>query len=162
MTSQLKHYQLCHSFIRGATSSHLNSLESIQATGLPLDTVNLLGMHIIPPLTINAGILFTYPQRDGGLSQPPARLSREWVLNPGPLTGRSDALPTELSWPIRRCNMTFWLHNTTGISTSIMWCQWHHQWHHCISLSRLSKWGATLIVADITWCQLYQKGHCIP
>ena len=53
---------------------------------LPLGVVNLLGMHIIPPLTINAGTHFTYPQSDGGLSQPPARL------------GRSAALPTELSW----------------------------------------------------------------
>ena len=54
----------------GATSSHLNSLGSIQATRLPLGAVNLLGMHIIPPLTINAGTHFTYPQRNGGLSQP--------------------------------------------------------------------------------------------
>ena len=55
-------------------------------TRLPLGAVNLLEMHIIPPLTINAGTHFTYPQRDGGLSQPPARLSWEWVLNPGPVT----------------------------------------------------------------------------
>ena len=66
----------------GATSSHLNSLGSIHATRLPLGAVNLLGMHIIPPLTINAGTHFTYPQGDGGLSQPPATLSWEWVLNP--------------------------------------------------------------------------------
>ena len=69
----------------GATSSHLSSLGSIQATRLPLGTVNLLGMHIIPLLTINDGSHFTYPQRDGGLSQPPARLSWEQVLNPGPV-----------------------------------------------------------------------------
>ena len=56
-------------------------------------------MHIIPPLTINASTHFTYPQGDGRLSQPPARLSQEWVLNPGPLLGRSTALPTELSQP---------------------------------------------------------------
>ena len=49
--------------------------------GLPLGAVNLFKMHIIPPLTINAGTHFTYPQGDGGLSQPPARLSQEWVLN---------------------------------------------------------------------------------
>ena len=78
-------------------SSHLNSLGSIQATRLPLGTVNLFGMHIIPPLTINAGTNFTYPQRDGELGQPLARLSQEQVLNLGPLTGRSAALPTELS-----------------------------------------------------------------
>ena len=36
----------------------------------------------------------TYPQRDGGLSQPPARMSQEWVLNPGPVTWRSAALPS--------------------------------------------------------------------
>ena len=64
---------------------------------LPLGAVNLFGMHIIPPLTINAGTHFTYPQGDGWLSHPPARLSQEWVLNPGPLTGKSAALPTELS-----------------------------------------------------------------
>ena len=44
----------------GATSSHLNSLGSTQATRLPLGTLNLFGMHIIPPLTINAGTHFTY------------------------------------------------------------------------------------------------------
>ena len=80
-----------------ATSSHLNSLGSIQATRLPLGMVNLLGIHVIPPFTISAGTHFTYPQRDGGLSQPLARLSQEWVLNPGPLSGRSAALRTELS-----------------------------------------------------------------
>ena len=37
---------------------------------LPLGTVNLLGMHIIASLTIIAGMHVTYPQRDGGLSQP--------------------------------------------------------------------------------------------
>ena len=42
----------------GATSSHLNSLGSIQATGLPLGMVNLFGMHIIPPLTITARYQF--------------------------------------------------------------------------------------------------------
>ena len=60
---------------------------------LSIDTVNLFGMHIIHPLTINAGTHFTYPQGDGGLSQ-------EWVLNLGPLAGRPAALPTELSWLI--------------------------------------------------------------
>ena len=83
----------------GATSFHLNSLGSIQAMRLPLGTVNLFGMHIIPPLTITAGTHFIYPQRDGGLSQHPARLSQEWVLNLGPHMGRSAALPTELSQP---------------------------------------------------------------
>ena len=62
---------------------YLNSLGNIQATRMPLSTVNLLGMHIIHPLTINASTHFTYAQRDGGLSQPPARLSWEWVLNLG-------------------------------------------------------------------------------
>ena len=62
---------------------------------LPLGAVNLFGMHIIPPLTINAGTHFTYPQRNGGLSQSLARLSQEWVLDLGSLTGRSAALPTE-------------------------------------------------------------------
>ena len=42
----------------GATSSHLNSLGSIQATRLPLGMVNLFGMHIIPPLTITARYQF--------------------------------------------------------------------------------------------------------
>ena len=65
---------------------------------LPLGAVNLFGMHIIPSLTINAGIHFTYPQGDGGLSQPPARLSEKWVLNQGLLMGRSAALPAELIW----------------------------------------------------------------
>ena len=49
---------LCHSFVRGATSSHLNSLGSIQATRLPLGAVNLFGMHIIPPFTITARYQF--------------------------------------------------------------------------------------------------------
>ena len=35
-----------------ATSSHLNSLGSIQTTRLPLGTVNLFRMHTILPLTI--------------------------------------------------------------------------------------------------------------
>ena len=46
---------------------------------LCLGTLNLFGMHIIPPLTINAGTHFTYQQRDTDLSQPPGRLSQEWV-----------------------------------------------------------------------------------
>ena len=97
--NQLKLVNLYSTYYNQAIpSSHLNSLGSIQATRLPLDTVNLLGMHIFPPLTINAGTHFTYPQTDGGLSQPPARLSWEWVLNLGPVTCRSTALPTELSW----------------------------------------------------------------
>ena len=54
-------------------------------------------MHIIPPLIINAGTHFTYPQRDGGLSQYSARLSQEWALNQGPHVGRSTSLPTDLS-----------------------------------------------------------------
>ena len=45
-----------------------------------------------------AGTHFTYPQWDGGLSQPPARLSQEQVLNPGPVAWQSVALPTELTW----------------------------------------------------------------
>ena len=83
----------------GATSSNLNSLGNIQAMRLPLGTVNLVWMHITPPLTINDGTHFIYPQRDGGLSQPPARLSQEQVLNLGSLMGRITALPTELSQP---------------------------------------------------------------
>ena len=39
-----------------------------------------------------AGTHFTYPQWDGGLSQPPARLGREWVLNLGPVAWQSTAL----------------------------------------------------------------------
>ena len=60
-------------------------------------------MHIILPLPINADTHFTYPQRDGGLSQPPARLGQEWVLNPGPVTWWSTALPTELSQMLGFC-----------------------------------------------------------
>ena len=71
----------------------ISTLRCIKAMRLPLGAVNLFGMHIIPPLTISAGTHFTYPQGDGGLSQ-------EWVLNPGPLTGRSTVLPTELYWPM--------------------------------------------------------------
>ena len=66
---------------------------------LPLGTVNLFGMHIIAPLTINDGTHFTYPQGAGQLSQPHSMLSWEWILNQGPLVGRSAALPTELSRP---------------------------------------------------------------
>ena len=42
-------------------------------------------------------LILPTPQRDGGLSQPPARLSQEQVFNLGPVMGRSDVLPTELS-----------------------------------------------------------------
>ena len=37
---------------------------------LPLGAVNLLGMHIIPPLTLTAGTHLIYPQGNGGLSKP--------------------------------------------------------------------------------------------
>ena len=97
VTSQLRHHQLCHSCVGGVTSSHLNSPGSIQAMRLPLGTVKLFGTHIIPPLTINAGTQFTYPHRDGGLSQHLATFTQEWVLNLGPHTGRSTVLSTELS-----------------------------------------------------------------
>ena len=50
--TQAKHYAI--PFWGGATSSHLNSHRSIQATRLPLGAVNLSVMHIIPPLTITA------------------------------------------------------------------------------------------------------------
>ena len=45
--------------------------------------VNLLGMHIIPPLTINAGTHFTYQQKDGGLSQPHSRVELGVGIEPG-------------------------------------------------------------------------------
>ena len=41
-----------------ATSSHLNSLGSIQATRLPLGTVNLFRVHIILPFAITARYQF--------------------------------------------------------------------------------------------------------
>ena len=42
------------------------------------------GMHIIPPLTVTTGTHFTYPQRDGGLSQCSARLCQDSVgIEPG-------------------------------------------------------------------------------
>ena len=44
---------------------------------------------------------FTYLQRDGWLSQPPARLSWELVLNLGPVKWQSAALLTELSQPVK-------------------------------------------------------------
>ena len=34
-------------------------------------------MHIIPSLAVTVVTHFTYPVRDGGLSQPPATLSQE-------------------------------------------------------------------------------------
>ena len=46
-------------FLRGSHPSHLNSLGSIQAKRLPLGTVNLYGMHLIPPLTITDRYQFT-------------------------------------------------------------------------------------------------------
>ena len=46
-----------------------------------------------------AGTHFTYPQRDGGLSQTLAMLRQEWVLNLAHVTSQSAALQTELSWP---------------------------------------------------------------
>ena len=70
VTIHLRYHQLCHSCVRGVTSSHVNSLGSIQDRRLSLGTLNLFGIHIIPPLNINAGTHLTYPQRDGRLSQP--------------------------------------------------------------------------------------------
>ena len=56
----------------------------MQATRLSLGVVNLFGMYIIPPLIFTAGTHFTYPQREGGLNQPPATLSQESVgIEPG-------------------------------------------------------------------------------
>ena len=75
--------------------------------GLPLGTVNLFGIHIIPPLTINASTHFTYPQGDEELSQLPARFSQEWVVNPGPFIGRSATPPTELSWLITSVHVLY-------------------------------------------------------
>ena len=61
----------------------------------------------------------TYPQRDGGLSQPPARMSQERVLNLGPVAWRSAALPTELSCrpnsPIQTIQGVFNARETMGI-----------------------------------------------
>ena len=54
---------------------------------------------------------FTYPQRDGGLGQPLAMLSQEQVLNQGPVTWKSAALPTELSWWIP----AFTIHNNPNL-----------------------------------------------
>ena len=56
----------------------------MQATRQPLGKVNLFGMYIIPSFTITTCTHFTYPQMDGGLSQPQARLSQELVgIEPG-------------------------------------------------------------------------------
>ena len=62
--------------------------------------VNLFGMHIIPPLPVTAGTHFTYPggrRMEGWVNPQPGWVRSQWVLNPGPLTWRSAALPTELS-----------------------------------------------------------------
>ena len=112
---------------------------------LPLGAVNLFGMHIIPPLTIYASTHFIYPPREGGLSQPLARLSQEWVLNLGPLTGRSTALTTELSQLFRTVGpynhqslqaehgikslATILMKHLTGLG---------QYWSNCLSFARLS------------------------
>ena len=79
-----------------------------------------------------SGTHFTYPQRDRGLSQLPARLSWEWVLNPQPLVWRPTALPTQLSQPVmqktkdmssKRKIMTPKLLDQEGLNSS----HWPHQ-----------------------------------
>ena len=106
--------------------------------------VNLFGMHIISLVAITASTHFTYPQRDGGLGQPPASLSlgiepgtchmkiccTTQVLNPGPLTRRPAALPTELS----RCSIfkcgTWWsaVHCTIGYPKMWVSALHHRLW----------------------------------
>ena len=66
----------------------------------------------------------TYPQRDGGLSQPPARMSQEWVLNPGPVAWRSAALPTELSQPIELCWCLVWVNCCCRQTKSSQYVKW--------------------------------------
>ena len=70
----LKHftYHLCHSYTR--RSHHLPSILPGEHTGhkLPLGAVNLLGMHIILSLTINAGTpLPTHKGMEGSVNPQP-------------------------------------------------------------------------------------------
>ena len=66
-------------------------LEVIQNS---MQLTSLTGLAKVLSYPMFAGTHFTYPQRDGGLSQPLARLSQEWVLNLGLVTWQSAALPT--------------------------------------------------------------------
>ena len=75
--------------------------------------VNLFRMHIILLLTISAGTHFTYPQRDEGFSQPPARLSQEQLLNPGPHMGRSAADLFTTMFPYCKIAVKFNLSHTS-------------------------------------------------
>ena len=55
-----------------------------------------------------------------------------------------------------RCNMTFlvmWC--LTLISTSIMWCWWCHQWHHCIPWVKMIEMRCSMSFL-VMWCYWHQ------
>ena len=74
------------------SSSNFNSLGSLQATLLHLGAVNLFRMHIFHQFALIAGTPFTYPGRDGRLSQ--GYISRPNYLANGISSGDPE---TELS-----------------------------------------------------------------
>ena len=67
--------------------------------------------------------------------------------------------------------LLFWSCNAIGASISIMWCQWHYQFHHYICLVKIFEMGcdmtfwscdATGTSFGITCCQWHSKWHnCI-
>ena len=77
----------------------------------------------MPSYPIFAGYSFYLPTKGWKAESTLARLSWEWVLNPGPLTWRSAALPTELSQlQLAKTFIELSLENITSHCSS----KWHH------------------------------------
>ena len=70
VTSQHRHFQLCHSFMRGSylLTSQLPG-EHTDHKAVSRHSEPIWNAHI-PPIALIAGTHFTYPGRDGRLSQP--------------------------------------------------------------------------------------------
>ena len=47
--------------------------------------------------------------------------------------------------------LSFWSFDAIGTVTSVIWCQHHHQWHHCTTYVRTVKWG-----------EIWLFGHAMP
>ena len=70
----------------------------------------------------------------------------------GTIFVRSRWLKWDATWLFWSCD---------AIVTSIMWCQWHHQWHHCICLFKIIKIRCNMTFLAM-WFDAIGTGDTIP
>ena len=97
-------------------------------------------------------LILPTPQRDGRLSTPSLV---EWVLNPGPVTWQSAALPTELSW------LDSWGDGQGGgvIWAVVLWIAYPQENLQWLSSER---WDVEIPKRGSNWCCPQHGSWCLP